>query len=326
VTINVRWRVASIALALVALTTVPARSALAQPEVAHPAARAPSSMPPAVPTRYVVREDDTLTSIARRRGVSVGAVTRANNLTDANVLRAGQMLTMPPSSGALYAVRHGDTVESVARAHNVSAGGIVAVNGLAEDASLAPGRQLLIPAPRRVDPLFSPAVPVYLAAARASAPTPIRAPAPTSSTGSAAVTTTTRKLPTIAWPLSLKPSRSAITTAFRPAPTSQEPKRHDGIDIAAPKGTAIRAAAGGTVTRAQRGWNGGYGWMVVVDHGDGVSTRYAHLNELSVAVGDRVGPGQQVGTVGSTGLSTGPHLHFELRLRSTPLDPLLALP
>jgi murein DD-endopeptidase MepM/ murein hydrolase activator NlpD len=93
-----------------------------------------------------------------------------------------------------------------------------------------------------------------------------------------------------------------------------------------PKGAAIRAAAGGTVTRAAKGWNGGYGWIIIVDHSNNVSTRYAHLSELSLTVGERVKAGRRIGAVGSTGPSSGPHLHFELRLKSTPLDPLVILP
>jgi murein DD-endopeptidase MepM/ murein hydrolase activator NlpD len=144
--------------------------------------------------------------------------------------------------------------------------------------------------------------------------------------GSPSVTITTRKLPTVEWPLQLKPPRIAITASFRPVPTSDEPTRHDGIDIAAPEGTAANSAADGVVTRAETGWNGRYGSIIVIDHGNDVSTWYAHLSEVSVAVGDQVRVGQKVGAVGSTGLSTGPHLHFELRLKRTPMDPLLALP
>jgi hypothetical protein len=119
---------------------------------------------------------------------------------------------------------------------------------------------------------------------------------------------------------------TSVPKPFRPIPTFKEPTRHDGIDIAAPGGAAIRAAASGTVTRAVKGWNGGYGWIVVIDHGNNISTSYAHLSELSVAVGERVRVGRKIGAVGSTGLSTGPHLHFELRPKGTPLDPLLTLP
>jgi murein DD-endopeptidase MepM/ murein hydrolase activator NlpD len=94
---------------------------------------------------------------------------------------------------------------------------------------------------------------------------------------------------------------------------------HRGIDIGAPSGTPIYAAAGGTVFYA--GWMGGYGNLILIDHGDGRVTAYAHQSSLAVS-GGQVGRGQIIGYVGSTGDSTGPHLHFELRVDGTAVDPL----
>ncbi|MCH7788919.1 MAG: M23 family metallopeptidase [Acidobacteria bacterium] len=91
-----------------------------------------------------------------------------------------------------------------------------------------------------------------------------------------------------------------------------------------PTSSAIWAAKSGVVLYA--GWNGGYGNAVVIDHGDGVTTLYAHQSELFVLAGDTVGSGDTIGAVGSTGLSTGPHLHFEVRINGFPNDPLLFLP
>jgi murein DD-endopeptidase MepM/ murein hydrolase activator NlpD len=95
---------------------------------------------------------------------------------------------------------------------------------------------------------------------------------------------------------------------------------HEGIDIAASSGTPILAAASGTVIHA--GWLGGYGNLVVVDHGDGLATAYAHASSILVGVGQRVSQGQTVSLVGSTGNSSGPHLHFEVRVNGTAVDPL----
>ncbi|ADL08953.1 M23 family metallopeptidase [Thermosediminibacter oceani] len=98
---------------------------------------------------------------------------------------------------------------------------------------------------------------------------------------------------------------------------------HTGLDIANGTGTPVRAANVGTVTFA--GWNGGYGKLVIVNHGGGFETYYAHLNTISVSVGERVEKGEVLGTVGSTGRTTGPHLHFEVRVNGTPKNPLLYL-
>jgi murein DD-endopeptidase MepM/ murein hydrolase activator NlpD len=98
---------------------------------------------------------------------------------------------------------------------------------------------------------------------------------------------------------------------------------HEGIDIAAGMGTPIWAAADGTVIHA--GWLGGYGNLVVLDHGDGLATAYAHASAILVGVGQHVSQGETVSLVGSTGNSSGPHLHFEVRINGSAVDPLLYL-
>lgn len=101
------------------------------------------------------------------------------------------------------------------------------------------------------------------------------------------------------------------------------PRMHDGLDIAAPTGTPIQAAAGGKVVHA--GWIKGYGQSVILDHGNGTTTLYGHASELLVEVGDVVTRGGHIARVGSTGHSTGPHLHFEVRENGKTLDPRRAL-
>jgi murein DD-endopeptidase MepM/ murein hydrolase activator NlpD len=100
-------------------------------------------------------------------------------------------------------------------------------------------------------------------------------------------------------------------------------RMHEGIDIAASSGTPIHAAAAGTVIHA--GWLGGYGNLVVLDHGDGLSTAYAHASAILVGLGQRVSQGETLSLVGSTGNSSGPHLHFEVRVNGSVVDPLLYL-
>lgn len=117
------------------------------------------------------------------------------------------------------------------------------------------------------------------------------------------------------------PVTGTITSPFgwRSNPLGGGPEFHQGLDIAAPSGTAVTAAAAGTVIMAQ--WYGGYGNYVLIDHGGGYSTGYGHLSAIYVANGQSVQRGQAIGAVGSTGQSTGPHLHFEIRIAGKPVDP-----
>ncbi len=236
---------------------------------------------------YVVQAGDTLYSIARRGTVKVDVLVAANKLEDANVIRQGQKLVIPPAG---------------------TAGPAVVLEAAQVDA------------PRSISPVRAAEAPAQGGPVQASAsvvtPSPIPEPKPVPS-GTPTVTVKTTRVATLAWPIALQSPRIVISQAFRPG--------HRGIDIAAPTGTPIKAAAGGTVVSSDKGGDG-YGWKVILDHGDGVHTWYAHLSELSVAVGDRVATGQQIGLVGSTGHSTGPHLHFELRVNGTHIDPRSVLP
>ncbi|WP_396623527.1 peptidoglycan DD-metalloendopeptidase family protein [Luteitalea sp.] len=113
--------------------------------------------------------------------------------------------------------------------------------------------------------------------------------------------------------------RVSSTYGWRSDPFKGQSKFHGGIDLAARYGTTVPAAAGGTVVTAQE--QGGYGLTVVVRHANGFESRYAHLSSLDVKAGDTVTQGQQVGRVGSTGRSTGPHLHFEVMQAGRRVDP-----
>lgn len=117
------------------------------------------------------------------------------------------------------------------------------------------------------------------------------------------------------------PGRSISSTfGVRQDPILGMPALHSGMDFRAPTGFPITATAAGVVTKA--GWNGGYGRMVEIDHGNGLSTRFAHMSRIEVSEGQKVKLGDVVGLVGSSGRSTGPHLHYEVRRNGDAVDPL----
>lgn len=116
---------------------------------------------------------------------------------------------------------------------------------------------------------------------------------------------------------------SSSSFGWRRNPVTGRHSMHEGLDFAAPKGAAIYAASGGVVTQASR--HNGYGNMVEINHGNGLVTRYAHASTVVVKPGDVIEKGQLIAKVGSTGRSTGPHLHFEVRMAGHPLDPTLFL-
>ena len=112
----------------------------------------------------------------------------------------------------------------------------------------------------------------------------------------------------------------------RTHPVTGEYKNHGGTDIGASYGTAIWAADSGTVVYSSDGWNGGWGNYVMIDHGNGMQTLYAHMSSRAVSVGQTVSRGQTIGYVGSTGMSTGPHLHFEMYVNGSRIDPQTRYP
>jgi len=127
------------------------------------------------------------------------------------------------------------------------------------------------------------------------------------------------------WQLNVRPSlwpvygRLMSTYGSRMDPFSGEGKFHSGVDLQAPMGTPVKASADGVIMIA--GWSGGYGKMVLVDHGNGMQTMYAHLSRVYTVPGQEVRQGQIVGYSGSTGRSTAPHLHYEVRVGGTPINP-----
>ncbi|MBD59791.1 MAG: hypothetical protein CL808_06675 [Citromicrobium sp.] len=128
-------------------------------------------------------------------------------------------------------------------------------------------------------------------------------------------------LPTVSVPsrMPLEDARMSSGYGMRSHPVLRKRKRHNGVDLAAPTGTPIYATADGTVQRAD--YFGSYGNYIQIGHGNAIETRYAHLSRIIVADGQEVRKGDLIGFVGSTGRSTGPHLHYEVRIDGRPVDP-----
>jgi murein DD-endopeptidase MepM/ murein hydrolase activator NlpD len=251
---------------------------------------------------YTVQPGDNVETIAQRFGVLPTTVVWSNNEVEENpdLLRVGQELLILPVDGILYTVKANDTLSGIAERFKVKAEDIIRspLNNLADGTNLIPGMRLVIPGG------VKPFVPKVVQPQVVSRPAPGRryvGPAPSFFASGA-----------FAWP-----TRGYISQYFR--------TYHRGLDIANAIGTPIAASDGGYVTFA--GWsNIGYGYMVQIDHGNGFSTLYAHLSQWYVSPGQSVARGQIIGAMGSTGNSTGPHLHFEIRYGGVPQNPLLYLP
>lgn len=244
---------------------------------------------------YSVAEGDTPGTIAARYGISTNSVLWANGITDGDVIRPGDVLVVLPVSGVLHTVKEGDDVTSIAQRYDAKVEDVIARNGLDTDGAIRAGQKLIVPdgqiraAPRRL--AYHEEEP--------SAEEPTVTPP------------SLRRQPGLGflWPTA---NSRRISQYFG--------WRHTGVDISdRSRGSAV-AAQGGTVSFS--GWLGGYGRLVILDHGRGMSSYYAHLSKAYVAKGQRVSRGEAVGAVGCTGRCTGPHLHFEVRSGGRPVNPL----
>jgi LysM repeat protein len=229
---------------------------------------------------YVVREGDTLSGIAKMFGVSPNTILWANDMSRASVLRVGQTLTILPVTGVKYTVKKGDTLASVAKKYGADSTEIVNFNGL-EGTALAVGSVIIIPNGE------------------------VQAPAP-AKTSSRLVTAAIKYGATASVGYYMAPLARYVET--------QGIHGYNGVDLGAPSGTLIMASAAGEVMVAKSGgYNGGYGSYVVIQHDNGSQTLYAHMSRVDTYAGATVQQGQVIGLVGSTGRSTGAHLHFEIR-------------
>ncbi len=245
---------------------------------------------PTVPknTIHTVHEGETLSTIAEQYHIDVDTLQGANpNLNDD--IHPGDQLIILPQKGLLHTAGSGDTLWGIANVYQVEVAAIMAANGKTEE-DLSLGEVLFIPGgkkPRETE----------RALARAESPV---------SRGSSSRFT---------WP-----TEGELTSGF----AQRWGRHHDGIDLANDIGTPVRAARAGRVSYS--GWSSGYGRVVMIEHDQGYTTVYGHLNESYVTEGQYVKAGQSIAAMGNTGNSTGPHLHFEVRKNGTPINPYNVLP
>lgn len=232
---------------------------------------------------YVVREGDTLSQIAEMFGVNSNTILWANDIARATSIQPGDTLVILPITGVRHVVGAGDTIASIAKKYDGDADEIISYNQLASADAIAVGDTVVVPGGN-----------MQQAAPAASRATPTRV------TGTASVSSNF-----------VHPAPGAVRT--------QGIHGYNAVDLAAAFASPIRAAAAGEVIVSKSsGWNGGYGNYIVIRHGNGSQTLYAHLSSNAVGVGAFVAAGEVIGAMGTTGRSTGTHLHFEVRGATNP--------
>ena len=237
---------------------------------------------------YKVQRGDTLKSIAQTFQTPLAQIVGSNDIFSLQKLIPGQILRIP-KNGIIHQVKRGQTLTDIAITYDVPLQDIIRANALEKRKYIYTGEELFIPAAVTTPKLN-------------------------------AIKLSKHKQTLFNWPLF-----GEITSGFGPRrhPITRQRDFHEGIDLKADEGTAVYATLAGKVSFA--GPNGGYGYLIILDHGL-YETYYAHLSEIRVYKGQFVEAGQLIARSGNTGFSTGPHLHFEIRLRRIPVNPLYYLP
>jgi murein DD-endopeptidase MepM/ murein hydrolase activator NlpD len=257
---------------------------------------------------YVVEQGDTLLAISYKYDISLEALVAANPFLKGSfntIFHPGDELIIPPPGGILHHVQEGDTLETIAESYKVTVQDIVSYgpNRVSSNSQLAPTQRVFVPQGavelRKAEPVQAKTptntlVSVLQPKAPVTNPAPAPAPARPAPPAAPIVGTGSLRTPLYGYMV-----------------TQQFWAYHNGVDLAAPMGTPVYAADAGRVIWS--GWdNWGYGYMLLIDHGNGIRTRYAHNSWIFPSYGDYVTKGQQIAKVGSTGRSSGPHLHFEV--------------
>jgi LysM repeat protein len=239
---------------------------------------------------YTVRDGDTYEQIARMYNVNVNTILWANDLKKGAVLKPDQVLVILPISGLKYIVKKGDTLKSIAKTYKGDADEIANFNNLNTEVALAIGDEIIIP---DIEGNLTVLVET-------------KQPTKTKKDAKVFVKNDSNIPRNDSTGFFVKPVVGGVRT--------QGLHGHNGIDFAHSYGSPIIAAASGKVVVSKTGgWGGGYGNYVVLQHQNGSQTLYAHLSEVLVKVGQQVQQSEQIGKMGSTGDSTGVHLHFEVR-------------
>ncbi|MBI4812558.1 peptidoglycan DD-metalloendopeptidase family protein [Candidatus Falkowbacteria bacterium] len=243
---------------------------------------------------YTVQPSDTVSTIAEEFGISVNTILWENNLSAYSVIRPGDKLAILPTSGVTHKVVSGENLSNIAAKYNVSPEDIIEANKSADLSNLAVGQKLIIPGGKKSNyARYEPNRYSGLGILRDL----IKPPSAIPPVGNK-----------MFWP----------TVGYRV--TQYFSWRHHAVDIANKIGTPIYAADAGMIEYV--GWGKGYGNQIVIDHGGGKKTRYAHLAKFYAQKGQTVKKGQAIGAMGSTGWSTGSHLHFEIIIGGAKYNPL----
>jgi murein DD-endopeptidase MepM/ murein hydrolase activator NlpD len=222
--------------------------------------------------QYKVKRGDSVSVIAKIYGVSVGAIIASNEIRNARQLQEGALLRIPNIDGIPYTVKNGDSLSRISASFNVPLEVILDVNDIRSD-NIRAGETIFIPGARMND----------------------------------------MDLRLSLGELFIYPVLSRIVTSsygMRKDPINGQLSFHTGIDLRGNTGATVMAAMDGVVSVASENWL--YGKYIILSHSNGFKTLYAHLNSISVKMGDRVSQGRKIGEVGNTGYSTGPHLHFSV--------------
>lgn len=249
---------------------------------------------------YTVATGDTLSTIAHRFGLTSKTLVWANGMSDKDFIKPGQVLKIPPVEGYLYTVKKGDTLASIIKKYGGEQQAVLEANHLASADAIEPNQEIVIPG-------GEPPAPPAPTPARRSVATPVYGGTSPSSSAPPSARATGAKF---IWPT----SSHKINQYFRG-------RFHTGVDIDGDYSSPLYAAAAGRVVYAAFD-RSGYGLHIVINHGNGYETLYGHASKIFVSVGDSVKQGQTIGMVGSTGRSTGTHLHFEIRTGGGFLNPL----